>query len=158
MNGGFKYEVGMFGGSFDPLHQGHLNVIYRAASECRELYLVLSYSLNRDSVGYRTRAKWLHLAIRHLDNVRILLLEDDCKSKEEYDTSEHWTAGLDRSRNRLESALMLSTAVRIMLRRMNTRGAILIRKSSSSTVLKSRFPRRKSGCRPADSGIFFRNS
>ena len=93
MNGGFKYEVGMFGGSFDPLHQGHLNVIYRAASECRELYLVLSHSPNRDSVGYRTRAKWLHLAIQHLDNVRILLLEDDCKSKEEYNTSEHWAAG-----------------------------------------------------------------
>lgn len=93
MNGGFKYEVGMFGGSFDPLHQGHLNVIYRAASECRELYLVLSHSPNRDSVCYRTRAKWLHLAIRHLDNVRILLLEDGCKSKEEYNTSEHWAAG-----------------------------------------------------------------
>ena len=93
MNGGFKYEVGMFGGSFDPLHQGHLNVIYLAASECRELFLVLSYSPNRDSVGYRTRAKWLYLAIRHLDNVRILLLEDDCKSKEEYNTSEHWAAG-----------------------------------------------------------------
>ena len=29
-----KYKVGMYGGSFDPLHIGHIHDIIRAASRC----------------------------------------------------------------------------------------------------------------------------
>lgn len=39
-----QYKVGMYGGSFDPLHIGHIEVIIKAASQCKKLYVVLSYS------------------------------------------------------------------------------------------------------------------
>ena len=89
----FKYNVGMYGGCFDPLHVGHLSVIYKAASDCKELYLVLSYSLARDATFYKTRCQWLYSAISHLSNVRILLLEDASATKADYDTDADWHDG-----------------------------------------------------------------
>ena len=37
-----RYKRGMYGGAFDPLHTGHLNCMVQAASQCEELYIVLS--------------------------------------------------------------------------------------------------------------------
>ena len=33
------YEVGMYGGSFNPLHLGHVNDIIMAANQCKKLYI-----------------------------------------------------------------------------------------------------------------------
>ena len=54
-----QYKVGMYGGSFDPLHIGHINVIIKAASQCEKLYVVLSYSRKRDSVPMEYRFRWI---------------------------------------------------------------------------------------------------
>ena len=32
-----KYKVGMYGGSFEPLHNGHIRVIIKAAAQCEKL-------------------------------------------------------------------------------------------------------------------------
>ena len=89
----FKYNVGMYGGCFDPLHIGHLSIIYQAAAECKEFYIVLSYSLNRDNILYKIRYQWLHNAINHLPNVKILLLEDNFETKEDYNKEANWYEG-----------------------------------------------------------------
>ena len=84
-----RYKVGMYGGSFDPLHLGHISDIIRAASVCEELYIILCRCEERDSVAAELRYRWILNCTRHLANVRILNAEDRAASKEEYD----WEAG-----------------------------------------------------------------
>ena len=43
MNSGKKYHTGMYGGSFNPLHLGHLECMIKAAGLCDELFVVISY-------------------------------------------------------------------------------------------------------------------
>ncbi len=87
------YEVGMYGGSFDPLHLGHLHDIIRAASVCRELYVVISWCEGRESTSKELRYRWILNSTRHLGNVRLLLLEDKAVSKELYNTDHYWEQG-----------------------------------------------------------------
>ena len=39
-----RYRVGMYGGSFNPLHMGHIDCIIQGANLCERLYIVLSNS------------------------------------------------------------------------------------------------------------------
>ena len=94
---GFLYEVGMFGTCANPLHRGHVATIIRAACECRELYVVLSYSRSREEVDFRLRHQWIYAAVSHLPHVRIIDLEDDAPSKELY-SEEHWRRGAETVR------------------------------------------------------------
>ena len=36
-----KYDVGMYGGKFMPLHKGHNYCIKTACSECNKVYVIL---------------------------------------------------------------------------------------------------------------------
>lgn len=90
-----EYKIGMYGGSFDPLHIGHIDMIIRAASQCEKLYVVLSYSRERDNVAMEYRYRWIKNSFRHLDNIEIILLEDNATTKEEYDTDNYWKKGRD---------------------------------------------------------------
>lgn len=90
-----KYNVGMFGGSFDPLHIGHIHDIIRAASICKELYIMISWCEGRESVPKELRYRWILNCTRHLPNVRILLVEDKARSKEEYNTDYYWEKGAE---------------------------------------------------------------
>lgn len=88
-----RYKVGMYGGSFDPLHVGHIHDIIKAAAMCEELYVVISWCEGRESTGKELRYRWILNSCRHLPNIKILLVEDKAVSKEEYNTDYYWEKG-----------------------------------------------------------------
>lgn len=88
-----RYNVGMYGGSFDPLHLGHIHDIIKAAAMCKELYVMISWCEERESTSKELRYRWILNSCKHLDNVKILLVEDKAVSKEEYNTDFYWEKG-----------------------------------------------------------------
>ena len=90
-----QYKTGLYGGAFDPPHIGHMNCIIRAASVCEELFIVLSFSRNRDRIPMEYRYRWLYNSFKHMNHINIILLEDAEKNKTDYDTEELWESGRD---------------------------------------------------------------
>lgn len=92
---GFIYKVGMFGTCANPLHQGHISTIIKAASECEELFIVLSYSKNRNETDVHIRHKWIEQTIAYLSNVKIIDIEDNASTKEAYSQAD-WKTGAEK--------------------------------------------------------------
>lgn len=89
----YKYKVGMYGGSFDPLHIGHIHDIIRAAAVCEELYVMISWCEGRESTSKELRYRWILNSTKHLPNVKIIMVEDTAVSKEVYNTDYYWEKG-----------------------------------------------------------------
>ena len=85
----------MYGGSFNPLHLGHVDCIIQAANMCRELYIVLSVGHNRQEIDARVRYRWLYQLTKHIGNVTIIMLEDSAETKEAY-TVEYWQGDAEK--------------------------------------------------------------
>ena len=86
-----KYNVGMYGGTFSPLHIGHVNNIIKASSMCNKLYVVVSESSNPDEIDIRTRMKWLNVITSDIPNIEVIKINDYSTDKE----NTNWELGRD---------------------------------------------------------------
>lgn len=83
------YKIGMYGGSFNPLHLGHVNDIIEAANQCEKLYVVLSNTNDPKEIDHKERLMWLKNITSDMENVEVFEIFDKNTSKDTYD----WNLG-----------------------------------------------------------------
>ena len=84
-----SFKVGMYGGSLNPIHNGHIKCIKKALDECEELHLIVGHLPNRDDFPIETKLGWIKQIFKDYDNLYIHVLTDDSKEKSEY-TLDKW--------------------------------------------------------------------
>ena len=91
------YKIGMYGGSFNPLHLGHVNDIIEAANQCEKLYVVLSNTNDPNEIDHRERLMWLKSITSDMENVEVFEIFDRNTSKDTYD----WNLGAEDIKNHI---------------------------------------------------------
>lgn len=66
-------DIGVLGGSFNPIHYGHLEIAERSSKEVDELWVMPCYShqFNKKNAPFEDRYKMIELAIEEVKNKKI---------------------------------------------------------------------------------------
>ena len=94
----------MYGGSFNPIHYGHVKCIKKALNICEELHLIVGYLPNRDDFSIETKLFWFKEIFKDYNNLYIHVLEDKSKEKSEY-TLDKWIADSQIIKNKINKAI-----------------------------------------------------
>ncbi|MEE0684390.1 MAG: multifunctional transcriptional regulator/nicotinamide-nucleotide adenylyltransferase/ribosylnicotinamide kinase NadR [Bacilli bacterium] len=89
------YEIGMYGGTFNPLHLGHVNDIIMAKNQCKKLYIPISISDDPKEIDEKTRIAWLKNITQDMENVEVFPIYSKNLNKETYD----WNQGVQDVKN-----------------------------------------------------------
>ena len=95
------YEVGMYGGCFNPLHLGHVNAIIEASNQCKKLYVVLSVSKDPIEIDHRERLMWLKNITSDMSNVEVFEIFDNNTNKKIYD----WEDGIKQVKKHIKKKI-----------------------------------------------------
>lgn len=90
--------IGIFGGRFTPLHNGHVGAILRAAEEVGTLYVVLSYA-ESDPIPGEVRLKWMNAVFSPYPDIVII----DVERKKILETADEWLEDSVNIRGRIAS-------------------------------------------------------
>ncbi len=72
-NGGMMHKVALYPGTFDPITNGHFDIIERSLRLFDELVIAVADSRDkRPMFALQERVKMVELAVEHLSNVRVI--------------------------------------------------------------------------------------
>ena len=75
-------KIGLFTGSFDPMTNGHLDIIERASKLFDKLYVGVFYNPRKQGfLPVENRKRAVEKAVAHLDNVEVLASHDEWELK-----------------------------------------------------------------------------
>lgn len=96
--------IGIFGGRFTPLHNGHVGAILRAAEKVDTLYVVLSYAKS-DPIPGEIRLRWMNAVFAPYPNIKVI----DVERKKILETEEEWINDSVNIRNKIAKYIQQKT-------------------------------------------------
>lgn len=93
--------IGIFGGRFTPLHNGHVGAILRAAEHVDNLYVILSYAKS-DPIPGEIRLRWMNAVFAPYPNIEII----DVERKKILETVEEWIEDSVNIRERITATIL----------------------------------------------------